>query len=309
MANRSIWLRADVMVGVVIASATLATCAILALSTEGIVALLAVAVAVCSRTLNEALTHGWDISRFLALLPFGLGITLAGIEAFHLLAATRRWISQLLPHRRRPTTRLKHIAKKCGLADPIILVRTRRPVVFTHGLFRPQVWLSTGLMELLPDEQLEAVLWHEAKHCASHDPLKILLAHCLKRALFFVPVAHDLCNTYLITKEIEADTHAARMIGSRLPLASALTKLLSVSAAPLPNASATGSSAIMEARLLALLDPLRPLPVYPLERLGASLAWLVFLIVMFLAPSAAHIPSFNECAVPTASALGGSWLL
>ena len=296
------------MVGVVIAGATLATCSVLAISTENILALLAIAVTVCSRTLDEAVTHRWDIGRLLALLPFTLGVTLAGGEALRLLLSTQRWLRQLRPNQCSPTARLKRLAKKCDLANKIVLVRTHRPLVFTHGLWKPQVWVSTGLLDLLPDEQLEAVLWHEAKHRAAYDPLKILLARCLKRALFFVPVADDLCNTYLITKEIEADTHATRMIGSRLPLVSALTKLLSSAVVPLPNASIIGNSAIIEARLLTLLDPHRPLPGYPLTRLSVSLAGLVFLIVVFLAPSAGHVPSFNECALPTANLLTWLWL-
>jgi Zn-dependent protease with chaperone function len=266
-------------------------------------------VTVCSRTLSEAVTHRWDLSRFLSLLPFGLGLTLAGLEALRLLTNTGHWMSHLHPNQRQPPVRVIEIAKACGLSHSVVLVHVHQPLVFTQGLFRPRVWLSTGLLELLTDEELEAVLWHESKHQTSHDPLKILLAHCLKSALFFVPIAHDLCNTYLLTKEIDADTHAATHIGSRLPLASALTKLLSASPLPVPIAPLSGSAAILEARLLTLLDPLRPLPLYRLERLGASMIWLGFLVVMFLAPTAAHVPSFRECAAPTAKVLIPWWLL
>ncbi|HLB48895.1 MAG TPA: M56 family metallopeptidase [Anaerolineales bacterium] len=309
MANRSVWLRADILLGITIASVTLATCAALAVSSEGIISVLAVVVTVCSRTFTEAVTHRWDISRFLALAPFGLGLTLASMEAFRLLNSTLQWMSQFRPRQCQPTRRLADIAQKCGLGSKTVLVRTHQPIVFTHGLLQPKVWLSTGLIELLTDEQLEAVLWHESKHRASYDPLKILFARCLSRALFFVPVARDLCGTYLVTKEISADVHATRMIGGPLPLASALAKMLSTSVAPLPNASLTGNSAIIETRLLTLLDPLRPLPAYPLERIGASLVWLTFLVLAALAPGATHIPSFSECTVSAAAKFGLLWPL
>lgn len=309
MVERTVWRRADVIISILVTFGTLAACVALALSPEGLNAIIALIVSVCSRTYSEAVTHSLDLGRLALLTPFGLGLVLGVVEGLRLIYNTHHWISALSPTRCQPDKRLRRIAKRCGISQRLVLVTADRPLVFTQGLITPQVWLSTGLIRLLSREQLEAVLWHEAKHQAAADPLKILAARCLNRALFFVPVVRDLCQTYLIAKEIAADTHAAKMIGSRLPLASALTKMLSASAVPLPNAALTGNSIILEARLLTLLDPRRHLPIYPARRLGASLVWLTLLIVVFIAPSAAHVPSFNECFAPTATNLWAFWPL
>lgn len=291
-------------VALLVSLATLAAFIALAFSERGLEALLALVVTVCRRTLNETLAHGADLGRLSLLLPLGLGLVLAVEEALRLSHTTWRWIASLTTLRCTPNGRLRHLARKCGLTDKAVLVCADRPLVFTHGLLNPKVWLSTGLLRTLADDELEAVLRHEAHHLNARDPLKILAARCLSRVLFFVPVARDLCDAYCVAKEIAADEHAARMMGDALSLARALRKLIAAGPIPAPEAALVGERNATEARLLALLDPSRPLPLFPLQRLGVSTLWLIAFLIAAFAPTAGHMPSFGECVAPAAFSPG-----
>ena len=302
VADRSPWRRADVVLALAVTLTSLIACLalMLTLSGSGIEAILALVVTVCTRTLSETLAHRGDLGRLLVFLPLGIGFTLAAKEALRLLYSTWRWTTTLSTMRRPTNMRLNRLAQKCGLGQHMVLVQTDQPLVFTHGLLTPKVWLSTGLMRLLNDNEFEAVLRHEDHHRKVRDPLRILAAHCLSRAMFFVPVARDLCETYTITKEIAADAHAAQAMGDALPLAQALRKMIAGHSVPLLNASLAGKSSVTEVRLLALVDPAHALPYVPMKNLGLSLLWLSFFAVVSLTPAAGHVPSYLECTAPLA---------
>ncbi len=298
MPDRSSWRRADQALALLVALALFASLCAVALSERGLEAILALVVTVCSRTLNETVAHGTDLARLSLLLPLGLGLVLAAGEVLRLARSTRRWTASLMMAQRPVTKRLRRLLRRSQLAGLVVLVDAKRPLVFTQGLLNPKVWLSTGLMRMLSDDELEAVLRHEAHHLKARDPLKILSARCLARALFFVPVVRDICEAYCIAKEIAADEQATRAMGKALPLARAIRKLLTVHPDPAPGIAFMSAHSAMEARLLALLNPARPLPLFPMKRLGLSLVWLLLLLVVAFAPAAGHIPSFSECAVP-----------
>lgn len=278
------------------ALATLAAWLAIILSETGWESALALAVSMCRRNLDETLAHGGELGRLSLLIPLGFGIVLALSEAARLLRATRRWTGSLTPAPGPLSKRLLRLARKSGLCGKLVLVDAERPLVFTHGLLGPKVWLSTGLVDLLTDQELEAVLQHEAYHVLARDPLKILAARCLSRALFFAPVARDLCEAYLVSKEVAADEHAMWAMDEVLPLARALRKLIGAQPVTAPEAVLVGQLDLTEARLLALLDPRQPVPLFTPKHLGASMLLLLILLAIAFAPAAGHAPSLAECA-------------
>jgi len=304
VANRHTWRRADVALAGLITLATLATWLTLFLTGTGLESALALFVTVCRRTLEETLAHSGELGRLSLLLPLGLGLVLSLGEALRLMFATRRWMAFVRRIQGDAPKRLRHLALKSGLDQGIILIRTNRPLVFTHGLLHPQVWISTGLLELLDEDELEAVLLHEAHHVSARDPLKILAARCLSRALFFVPVARDLCETYLISKELAADEHATQALDDAVPLVRALRKLLLTQPVLVPEAVVVGKLEVTESRLLSLLNRKQPLALFDLSRLGVSLVLLAVFLAIALAPAAGHLPSLSECAPTSPQAMG-----
>jgi hypothetical protein len=117
------------------------------------------------------------------------------------------------------------------------------------------VCVTTALAGLLDDEELLAVLRHEAHHLRHHDPLKILLSRALASGLFFLPLAGALRDGFLAGKEICADASAARL-GSDGALARALYRMLGAERPAWPaGVLAVGALSPTEARIRHLVEP------------------------------------------------------
>lgn len=165
-----------------------------------------------------------------------------------------------------------------GLRYPVVTVATPTPLAFCAGLVTPHIYLSTGLIEILSDKELRAVLLHEAFHCARYDPLRTLLAESIATALFFLPVVAEWRDLFVTSLELAADRHAMHVSG-RWCLAGALHKLLTYPQVPTFSttrvAGIAGISAT-EARLAQVLDN-APLPVQfsPYSLLLSSLILVV----------------------------------
>ena len=98
-----------------------------------------------------------------------------------------------------------------------------QPQAFCAGLLRPRVYLSTGAIDALEAEELDAVLAHEAQHARMRDPLRVFCLRVLSESLFFLPALRRLADRYASLSELAADAAAVRASGGdRRPLASAL---------------------------------------------------------------------------------------
>jgi len=169
-----------------------------------------------------------------------------------------------------------------GLRARASCVEVRRdaePYAVCIGMLSPRLVISTGLVQLLTDDELVAVLAHEERHRRRHAPLRQLLARATVRALFFVPVLGDLLDAHLLAEEVVADQEAAALAG-RQALVVALKKLATAVAAEGTAAFADVSS--MSARLRALATGSAvPIGVHPF-RVAASLAALLVLALIVL---------------------------
>jgi beta-lactamase regulating signal transducer with metallopeptidase domain len=194
---------------------------------------------------------------------------------------TRRLVAGLARRRRALPQSLAAMAAELGLAGRLLLVEESDTYTFTQGLWRPRIWLTTGLVELLDEAELRAVLCHERHHLARRDPLRVLLTRSLAQGLFFVPVAPALRDTYLIAKEVEADTASGAQYNS---LAAALLKLLR-SESHLPRAAslaAVGPIDVTRARIERLVrrDGGRSLAVVRGRHLWLSLLLAVAIVAV-----------------------------
>lgn len=137
---------------------------------------------------------------------------------------------------------LRHLAKQARLNTPpnllaaaaaanitgrVDVVEARRPFAFAYGWVRPRVCVSTGLVELLGDRELEAVLHHEGWHVSRRDPLRLLLAQTAGAAFAFVPEIRRLVRAYVLAVEVDADRHVVAVMGDPRWLAGALVKTMS----------------------------------------------------------------------------------
>ncbi|MEZ4766924.1 MAG: M56 family metallopeptidase [Caldilineales bacterium] len=169
------------------------------------------------------------VGGYLPLIGLALPLAIAVVGAVRLVRSlvVQLWNTRLLVQAMeqcesvRPVA-LDDLAGELGLGANLRLVDDEAAYTFTQGLLRPQVWMSTGLLALLDASELRAVLVHERHHLHQRDPLRVLFSRSLAEALFFLPLAASLRDTYLAAKEVEADQASA----ADNVLASALLKLL-----------------------------------------------------------------------------------
>lgn len=136
----------------------------------------------------------------------------------------------------------------------LFVLPVSRPVAFCVGLRRPQIVVSAGLLAGLRSDEQKAVVWHEALHARSREPLKCLLARLAAQTFFWVPLLRELLERYLLVKELAADREAMAKT-SRRALAGALAHV----AGPEP-AGAVGLAEFAAARVDRLFDPEAALP-------------------------------------------------
>lgn len=115
--------------------------------------------------------------------------------------------------------------------------------------------LTTGLLDLLTDDEADAVLAHEAAHVAARDDRYVPFFRTLSMILFFDPVLRHLRRQVGRHHEFAADAEAARETRRPLSLARALLKVY-LKGMPAPRATGLfgrASRAELVERIEALL--------------------------------------------------------
>ena len=167
------------------------------------------------------------------------------------------------------------------------VINDSRPQAFCAGYLRPAVYVSRRTVDLLTDDELDAVLAHEQHHRRLRDPLRIAAGRITGEALFFIPVLKALVAREVDVAELRADRAAVGASGGgEAALASALLAF--------DESGPVGSTGISPERVDALLgQPSRwRLPV---NRVAASVVILAAgtLIVWRVTGIASVHASFN----------------
>lgn len=218
-----------------------------------------------------------DLVAVLVLVLALCGIALGLGSLMRQLLATAALIRSLLRRQLTPSGALAELAERLGLAGRIDVVVDLRPFSFCYWFLRPRVCVSTGLVERLQPDELEAVLLHERSHLRRRDPLRLVIARYFAAGLYVVPVVEDLVEHYTLEKELEADQDAVSALGDVRPLARALYKVLpDADRVDLGLLTPVGSLSPTEARIDQLADgealPLHLSPLHVALSGGALLA-------------------------------------
>ncbi len=177
---------------------------------------------------------------------------------------------------------VKRLSEKAGIGMPEVALYEGEPNAFATGAFRDSalVAVSTGLLESMSREEVEAVLGHEIGHVANGDMVTLTLiqgvvntfviflsrviGHVVDRMIlkndkgqgigFFVTVmvsqlvlgvfASMIVAWFSRRREFRADAASASLLGSPQPMVNALAKLGGLQPGALPEAmKASGISA------------------------------------------------------------------
>jgi beta-lactamase regulating signal transducer with metallopeptidase domain len=128
-------------------------------------------------------------------------------------------------------------AQVLGIAGLVDVVGTVEAFAVTHGLVRPRILLSTGLVEALDAAELTAVLVHERHHLRRRDPLRLLAARVLAGYGWYLPLLHWWAKRLALGRELAADRAATTSTG----VAAVAGALLKLAERPAPAAVAAAN--------------------------------------------------------------------
>jgi beta-lactamase regulating signal transducer with metallopeptidase domain len=198
-----------------------------------------------------------------------LGLATWIVRASWLAISAAREIARL--PRLQPPDGLVVAAQRTGV-DQVVCFDSAAAAAFCAGLLRPRVFVTSAMVASLPDQELDAVLVHEAEHAHRRDPLRRLAGRAAADVLFWLPLVGWWSRRRLEDAELAADRAAIRRVG-RTPLARALR----ATAPPVAPAAGAGFDGAGPARVTQLLGdppPRRrpPLAACLLSGLGLILA-------------------------------------
>ncbi|OGP15541.1 MAG: hypothetical protein A2054_06615 [Deltaproteobacteria bacterium GWA2_55_10] len=209
------------------------------------------------------------------------GVVYAAIKAASDIIKTNRAVS-LLP-----------VSRK-GSRNLLIIENDGLKAAFTHGLLKPRIYISTGLMKCLSRDELRAVFLHELCHRDKLDPLRFLALGFLRNAFFYIPASGLLVSFSRLKSEHEADDAAVKS-SEPVSLASAILKVARTSSA-LPIASLAGSQEQVTGRIKRLLEGRQPVFSISLSKALPSAAVAITLFAALSMPLYADMRS-HECTM------------
>jgi Zn-dependent protease with chaperone function len=213
----------------------------------------------------------------------GLGLTLTGAVLARTALTTVTHVRAV----RQQARQHAHTARMVGRPDPALgatLVDHPQPAAYSVAGPQPTVVLTTGALQALDPEQLDAVLAHERAHLAGRHHLLVAMARIARQVLPFMPLMRDADAQVTRLAELHADDTALRSSAPE-PLATAMV-ILATQAAPAPALAVAATDAV--GRIHRLLGPAEP-PLGPVRRhlLRATVAALALTpVLLALAPAA-----------------------
>jgi Zn-dependent protease with chaperone function len=185
------------------------------------------------------------------LVVAALGVIAWAVRATWLATAAAREVAAL-PRGPSPAPLVAAVGRS-GVGN-LVCLDSPAASAFCAGLLRPRVFVTSGMVAALADEELDAVLVHEAEHARRRDPLRRLVGRAAADVLFWLPLVGWWTRHRLEDAELAADRAAIDRVG-RSPLARAL-RATATPAAPMVGARFDGAGAARVTQLLG--DPLPP---------------------------------------------------
>ncbi|MGC5324341.1 M56 family metallopeptidase [Brevibacillus sp. SYSU BS000544] len=166
----------------------------------------------------------------------------------------------------------------------ILVIRHADPLAFTMGFMKTRIVLSTGLLELLDEDESKAVIYHEKYHLKHSDPLKTLLLYLFSSVMWYLPILKSFHQNYRIIRELLADKYSIEQMQTPTHLGSALIKMIKRGkSTPLPFSHVSFAETSINYRIKQLVEPESDLPLhFPLKSLMISIKILLVLFTSFI---------------------------
>lgn len=197
--------------------------------------------------------------------------------------------------------RAARIAGAIGVSPEIL--ESLEISAFTHGILRPRISVTNGLIQAMSDQELEAVLRHERVHVRAMDPLRLAVVRAIGAVLFLVPFVSGLLRAYACRRELLADETTVEEMHTSRPLLAALHRAVDARTFVGPAVVIAGLTELdlRIDRLAGIPTPLLALIKWPSRRDVASFG-LVTLFLAIVMLMSAH--SVSACLVQVGAACG-----
>jgi hypothetical protein len=209
----------------------------------------------------------------------GLGLALTGA----VVARTAVTAGRHLRATGRQATRHAQTARLVGVHQPAlgaVLLEHPQPAAYCVAGRRPTVILTTGALQALSPDQLQAVLAHERAHLTGHHHRLLAMARIARQILPFLPLTRDADVQVARLIEWHADDAATRTSDSA-PLAAALVVLATAAASPATALAAAATDTVQRIRrLLQPAEPLSPVRQHLWRALATALALTPVLLAL-----------------------------
>jgi len=176
------------------------------------------------------------------------------------------------------------ILENLQLTKKTYLIENEKQFAFCLGIRKPKIYISTALLSILNEREIEAVLRHERYHLHNRDTLIMLIASIGQSLLPFFPLLSDLLHNYRIEREIRADAKAIQGLGDEKPLISVLKKLLTTPAYATVTVSAIADHDTLEPRIQALIKRDSHFKKFKVKHIFISLVSVFIMIIITLTP-------------------------
>ena len=188
----------------------------------------------------------------------GICFAVAVLVLLRLLSVLLASAARTLTARRQNRVLVDLVATRNPLLAGTRVVEHAAPVAYCLPGLRPRVVLSRGVLDLLRDDELRAVLAHEAAHVEQRHDLVVLPFVALRATFPLLRGVRTAQAEVALLVEMLADDRAARR-HSRAVLARALYKV-GTAGVPAGGLAAAGDGSVL-VRAQRLLEPPAPLPL------------------------------------------------
>lgn len=227
----------------------------------------------------------------LILLSIVLTVLLKLVFAYRHINKTRMKLTPVTVS----SKKLTKLLKKLKIFDNTLLIKNKIPFAFCFGIRHSKIYISTAMLKITEQKELEAILLHEKHHLRKNDTLTMLLASVAQSLFPFFPFISDLLLNFKIEKEIQADREVIRQLGNSGPLISALRKLLSVKPYNLAFAASIAEGDTLEPRVQFLLKRKDYVKSFRLRNVAISLFFFsVFGLLLFTPVEAVKLPTQQD---------------
>ncbi|WP_227762930.1 M56 family metallopeptidase [Zhaonella formicivorans] len=159
------------------------------------------------------------------LLLIAFGLYRMGIYYWHCRKIAFQTLDLSAQAYRLPGKILSELANAAGVETPILkILKGTGYSCFTYGVFKPAIAISANLLDILSEEELQAVLSHELGHIAHRDSLLNWIAVALRDMSVYLPFTHLALRMLHAEQEFAADEFAINITRKPLIYSAALIK-------------------------------------------------------------------------------------